>query len=211
MTAHPSCQHHPVPEVQPPRGPVSAPYMHTCCLSRHSPMVLQSPSAPSLPAYLIRTQPPARQLRRHGDDNEQSQKAPHVYTDLTRTPQPTTYGSLLRSRFHRDGIDGPTNLNAARYIPFLVSSKTQARPSQDYHLGLPPQVWDATPPPPAARQRARPSDRSHFSSLPPFNGNGREHPHIVTLSLPATHRHRRSTLARQRPSLPASTQAGYYC
>ncbi|KAK0743741.1 hypothetical protein B0T18DRAFT_189964 [Schizothecium vesticola] len=166
MTAHPSCQHHPVPEVQRPGGSVSAPYMHAFCLSRHSPMVLQSPCAPSSPAYLLLTQPPPASI------------------DITTTTTPKVKGRLMFTQtLHARHNPTPTARCYARGSiemestvrqtstqpgtpPLWFRAKTQARPSQDYHLDLPPQVWDATPPPPTARQRARPSDRSHFFFFP---------------------------------------------
>jgi hypothetical protein len=84
-------------------------------------------------------------------------------------------------------------------------AKTQARPSQDYHLDLSPQVWDATPPP-TARQRARPSDRSHFSSSPFQRQRQRAHAH--THPVPASHTQtqtqRSGTAASPSPSLNPS-------
>lgn len=93
--------------------------------------------------------------------------------------------------------------------PLWFRAKTQARPSQDYHLALPPSSMGRN----AAAADRKTAAHGHqidlifffFSS--PFQRRQRQRapPHPV----PASHTHT-DTMARQRPPLPASTQ-GRYC
>lgn len=169
-------------------------------------MVLQPLSAPSSPAHLLRTQPSAS-MDMTATTTPRVKERLMFTTDFARTPQPTAYGSLLRSRFHRDGIDGPTNLNAARYTPSLVSSKN------------PGPTLARLPPCPAPlkygtqrrRRRqthggARPSDRSHFFLLlfPLSTAAAAESTSSPCPCQPHTHRHS-GTAASPSPSLNPRT------
>lgn len=151
-------------------------------------MVLQPPSAPSSPAHLLRTT--IRQHGHDGDDSAQSQRAPHVYHGL-RT-HATTHRLRLAatlevpSRWNRRS-DKPQRSQVHPLSGF--EQKPRPDPRKITTLPCPPQVWDATPPPPTDRRRRTAIRSISFfsSSLPPFNGgSGREH--LLTLSLPATHR-----------------------
>lgn len=207
MTDHPSGQHQPVPEVQTPEGAVSAPYMHAGCLSRHSPMVLQPPSAPSPPAHLLRTQPSASMDMTATTTPKVKERLMFTRTSHARHNPPPTARCYARRSIEMESTVRQTSTQPGT-PPLWFRAKTQARPSQEYHLACPLKYGTQR----RRRQTdggARPSDRSHFSSsLSHFNGgSGRDH--LLTLSLPATHIHTQTTVARQRPPLPASTQARY--
>lgn len=208
MTAHPSGQHPPVPEVQTPDGPVSAPYMHAACLSRHSPMVLQPPSAPSSPAHLLRTQPSASMAMTATTTPKVKERLMFTRTSHARHNPPPTARCYARGSIEMESTVRQTSAQPGT-PPLWFRAKTQARPPQHYHLALPPLKYGTQ-----RRRRqtdggARPSDRSHFFFFSsPFQRRQRQRapPHPV----PASHTHTHTdTVARQRPPLPASTQARY--
>lgn len=195
MTAHPSGQHQPVPEVQTPEGAVSAPYMHAGCLSRHFPMVLQPPSTPSSPAHLLRTQPSASMDMTAMTTPKVKKRLMFTRTSHARHNPPPTARCYARRSIEMESTVRQTSTQPGT-PPLWFRAKTQARPSQEYHLALPPQVWDATPPPPTDRRR-RTAIRSisfFFFSFP-FQRRQRQRPppHPV----PASHIHTHTdTVAR---------------